>query len=98
MFQGNGTRHQRVPSAHAAAASGRGGGIAYNRRMTVSDQMQACDIAIIGGGAAGVLTAIGVLRGAGGLGDSAGRGWKARVFRALTLSVKTTFAKSANPA
>jgi len=32
--------------------------------MTVSDQTQACDIAIIGGGAAGVLTAIGVLRGA----------------------------------
>ena len=34
--------------------------------MTVSDQTQACDIAIIGGGAAGVLTAIGVLRGAAG--------------------------------
>lgn len=32
--------------------------------MTVSDQTQACDIAIIGGGAAGVLVAIGVLRGA----------------------------------
>ncbi len=34
--------------------------------MTVSDQTQACDIAIIGGAAAGVLTAIGVLRGASG--------------------------------
>ncbi len=33
--------------------------------MTTFDQPQACDIAIIGGGAAGVLTAIGVLRGAG---------------------------------
>ncbi len=32
--------------------------------MTVPDPMQTCDIAIIGGGAAGVLTAIGVLRGA----------------------------------
>ncbi|SBV37269.1 conserved hypothetical protein [uncultured Stenotrophomonas sp.] len=39
-------------------------GIAYNRPMTISDQPQACDIAIIGGGAAGTLAAIGVLRAA----------------------------------
>ena len=44
--------------------AGRGGGIAYNRAMTVFDPSQACDIAIVGGGAAGVLTAVGVLRGA----------------------------------
>jgi len=39
-------------------------GIAYNRLMTTFDQPQACDVAIIGGGAAGTLAAIGMLRAA----------------------------------